>query len=75
MVNFLENDGGQTSFGKSFEKANKRMEDRQDSEKLIGKLIKKRKEENEAFMKLLNAIESKGNTANEQPKDKPKTKS
>lgn len=44
------------------------MEERQDSEKLIGKLIKKRKAENEAFMKLLNAMEGKGGLVNEQPK-------
>ena len=51
------------------------MEERQDSEKLIGKLIKKRKEENEAFAKLLNAMESKGNVPQEPSKPKPKTKS
>ena len=36
------------------------MEENQENEKLIGKLIKKRKQENEAFMKLLNAIETMG---------------
>jgi hypothetical protein len=35
------------------------MEEGKDSEKLIGKLIKKRKAENEAFMKMLNAMENK----------------
>ena len=36
------------------------MEESQENEKLIGKLIKKRKQENEAFMKLLHAIETMG---------------
>jgi hypothetical protein len=36
------------------------MEEGQENEKLIGKLIKKRKQENEAFMKLLHAIETMG---------------
>ena len=35
------------------------MEEKNDSEKLIGKLIKKRKEENDAFVKLLTAMETK----------------
>ncbi len=36
------------------------MEDKEENEKLIGKLIKKRKAENEAFVKLLNAIDKRG---------------
>lgn len=51
------------------------MEDHQENEKLIGRLIKKRKAENEAFIKLLSAIEGKGNEIIEQPKAKRKTKS
>lgn len=51
------------------------MENPQESEKLIGKLIKKRKTENEAFIKLLNAMESKGNAIQEPSKPKRKTKS
>lgn len=35
------------------------MEKNKDSEQLINKLIKKRKQENDAFIKLLNAIETK----------------
>ena len=35
------------------------MKEKEDNEKLIGKLIKKRKEENKAFVKMLNALESK----------------
>ena len=30
-----------------------------ESEKIIGKMIRKRKEENEAFLKILSAMESK----------------
>ena len=44
------------------------MEQGNDSEKLIGKLIKKRKEENKAFTKLIHAIESKTPEA-ESPKE------
>ena len=51
------------------------MEDKQDSERLIGKLIKKRKAENEAFTKLLNAMESTGSAQEEQPQKKRKQKS
>jgi hypothetical protein len=36
------------------------MEEKQDSEKLIGKLIRKRKEENKAFAKILSALEKPG---------------
>jgi hypothetical protein len=36
------------------------MKEREDNEKMINKLIKKRKAENEAFAKLLHAIELKG---------------
>ena len=39
------------------------MEDKDKNEELIEKLIEKRKLENDAFIKLLSAIENKGNTA------------
>lgn len=42
------------------------MEKKDENEKLIGKLIKKRKAENDAFIKLLNAMETKGTV--EKPK-------
>lgn len=42
-----------------YRKNKKNMEKREKSEQLIDQLIKKRKEENEAFSKLLNAIGSK----------------
>lgn len=51
------------------------MEDKQDSERLIGKLIKKRKAENEAFVKLLNAIDNRGIALDYAPKKKPNPKS
>jgi len=51
------------------------MEEKGKNEELIDKLIKKRKEENDAFIKLLSAIESKGNEANEITKLKGKNKS
>ena len=35
------------------------MEDKDSNEEMIEKLIEKRKQENDAFIKLLNAIESK----------------
>ena len=35
------------------------MAEKDDNEKLIGKLIRKRKAENDAFLKLLTAMESK----------------
>jgi hypothetical protein len=50
------------------------MKPKDENEKLIGKLIKKRKQENEAFIKLLSAIEIK-DQANEEKKTKGKTKS
>lgn len=50
------------------------METKGKSEQLIDKLIKKRKLENDAFMKLLIAIENKGNETHEDAKDKRKTK-
>lgn len=50
------------------------MKEKDENEKLIGKLIKKRKQENEAFIKLLSAIETKSQ-ANEQPRTKGKNKS
>jgi hypothetical protein len=50
------------------------MEDQNDGKQLIDKLIKKRKQENDAFMKLLNAIESK-TTGYEKEKPAGKSKS
>lgn len=50
------------------------MEEKGKSEQLIDKLIKKRKQENDAFIKLLNAIEIKGNESHENAKPKSKTK-
>ena len=51
------------------------MEESQENEKLIGKLIRKRKQENEAFMKLLTAIETMGIASHEElPKIKRKLK-
>lgn len=50
------------------------MEEKGKSEQLIDKLIRKRKQENDAFIKLLNAIETKGNEENESAKSKKKTK-
>ena len=47
------------------------MADNGKDEELIGKLIKKRNEENDAFLKLLSAIE-KGGTAIQPAKSKPK---
>ena len=44
------------------------MEDKDKNEELIEKLIEKRKQENDAFIKLLSAIESKGSAA--EAKDK-----
>jgi hypothetical protein len=49
------------------------MENDRDNERLINKLIKKRKQENEAFIKLLNAIEMKSETR-QNPKDTVKRK-
>lgn len=51
------------------------MNEKEDNEKLIGKLIKKRKEENEAFMKLLNAMDIKAqqDSAKHAPLNKEKT--
>lgn len=48
------------------------MEESQENEKLIGKLIKKRKAENEAFIKLLNAIEGKSNVKEDLAIKRPK---
>jgi hypothetical protein len=50
------------------------MEDKGKSEELIDKLIKKRKQENDAFIKLLNAIEIKGIENHEHAKQKGKAK-
>lgn len=48
------------------------MDKHDKDEKLIGKLIKKRKEENDAFIKLLSAIESSNKPSDD--KDSKKTK-
>lgn len=45
------------------------MEDKRKNEELIEKLMEKRKQENDAFIKLLNAM--KGNELNEKKTDKP----
>lgn len=50
------------------------MEGKGKNEQLIDKLIKKRKQENDAFMKLLNAIENK-TTPHEKEKPEGKNKS
>lgn len=49
------------------------MEGKGKNEQLIDKLIKKRKQENDAFKKLLNAIENK-TTPNEKEKPEGKNK-
>ncbi len=46
------------------------MEEKSKSEELIDKLIKKRKQENDAFLKLLQAMNNK----NMEPSEKDKTK-
>jgi hypothetical protein len=51
------------------------MEEKDDSEKLIGKMIKKRKVENKAFTKILNAIEPKPNGTDESPSSSKNSKS
>jgi len=48
------------------------MEDKDKNEEMIEKLIEKRKQENDAFIKLLNAIESK--SAQEGKEKHPKAK-
>lgn len=50
------------------------MKDKQDSEKLIGRLIKKRKEENQAFIKILNAFDPKANPPEAELKKNSKSK-
>jgi hypothetical protein len=50
------------------------MDEQGKSEKIIDKLIKKRKQENVAFIKLLQAIESKGSSTHEDAKPKEKNK-
>jgi hypothetical protein len=64
-VVFFHRPSIQSLFGENSEAPNKHMKEKEDSEKLIGKLMKKRKEENEAFIKLLHAIESKTQGSNE----------
>lgn len=50
------------------------MEKKEKNERLIDRLINKRKQENNAFMKLLSAIENKGNENHEINRSKKKTK-
>ncbi len=50
------------------------MEEKGKNEQLIDKLIKKRKQENDAFIKLLHAMETKGNAEGENAKLKGKNK-
>jgi hypothetical protein len=49
------------------------MEEKNNSEQIIGKLIKKRKQENDAFQKLLRALEGKGQPGLNLPETKKKT--
>jgi hypothetical protein len=49
------------------------MQNRDDDKQLIDKLIKKRKQENDAFLKLLNAIESKSTTDEKQKSERKKS--
>jgi hypothetical protein len=55
-----------------FQKNNTVNDQKADSGKLIGKLIRKRKEENAAFQKLLTAINEKGKPVSPAP-SKPKS--
>lgn len=50
------------------------MEEKSKSEELIDKLIKKRKQENDAFLKLLNAMNNKNIAPSEKDKVKGKEK-
>ena len=50
------------------------MKGKGNSKQLIDRLIKKRRQENDAFIKLLSAMETKGNENHEQTKAKGKTK-
>jgi hypothetical protein len=50
------------------------MESKEDNKQLIDQLIKKRKQENDAFIKLLSAIENK-TTNDEKQKSERKNKS
>ena len=50
------------------------MKEKEDSERLIGKLIKKRKEENKAFTKILNALDQKQSDGNASKKNNSKSK-
>ncbi|MEO7988722.1 MAG: hypothetical protein ABI663_04220 [Chryseolinea sp.] len=49
------------------------MEDKNKDEQIIGKLIKKRKQENDAFQKLLKALEGNGQPGLNLPKTKKKS--
>lgn len=59
MKNFIS-ELFQSFFGLSSDLPNYPMEDKNKKEEMIEKLIEKRKQENDAFIKLLHAIESKG---------------
>lgn len=50
------------------------MEEKSKSEEMIDKLIKKRRLENDAFLKLLNAMSNKNIEPSEKDKDKGKEK-
>lgn len=50
------------------------MEEKSKSEEMIDKLIKKRRLENDAFLKLLNAMSNKSNEPSEKEKAKGKEK-
>lgn len=63
----------QSSFGHSLELRNKTMEAKNKDEQIIGKLIKKRKQENDAFQKLLKALEGKGQPGLNLPETKKKS--
>ena len=50
------------------------MDEKGKNEQLIDKLIKKRKEANDAFLKILGSIENKGQAVHENSKRKGKSK-
>lgn len=50
------------------------MDERDKNEQLIGKLIRKRKEEIDAFQKLLNALDTRKQPHNTKPKENKKPK-
>lgn len=71
-VNNFIRASNQSSFGHSMEPRNIPMEEKNKDEQLIGKLIRKRKQENDAFQKLLKALEGKGQPGLNLPKSKKK---